>query len=413
MGRARRARRIAQTAAYGGGVGAAGLGALGALGYALLKAEALHARWAIGTQFPESPRDEGWYAAVGADRRRSPIELVVLGDSSAAGLGVRSRGETIGARLARGISAAARSRVHLTNVAVSGARSPDLDGQVERALDRVPAPRLAVISIGANDVTHRIDKAIAVRHLGGAVAALRAAGAEVIVATCPDLGTVQPVAQPLRLVARRLGRDLAAAQTVAVVAAGGRTVSVGDLLGPEFASRPREMFSSDRFHPSGLGYARVAAVLLPSALEALGIATSAAEHEHGHAVTLGPVLVERAARDARPGRRHRGRPGRLGTGWAAGPARQRMARCPVGPPRQPRDRRRRRPHPRRGGPGRRGACRLDISERHTGRTNERPPTEPALRSPTHGVRPDRLTGIRSTANPLAHRGARTTPGGLP
>ena len=101
MGRARRARRIAQTAAYGGGVGAAGLGALGALGYALLKAEALHARWAIGTQFPESPRDEGWYAAVGADRRRSPIELVVLGDSSAAGLGVRSRGETIGAPLAR------------------------------------------------------------------------------------------------------------------------------------------------------------------------------------------------------------------------------------------------------------------------------------------------------------------------
>lgn len=298
MGRARRARRIAQTAAYGGGVGAAGLGALGALGYALLKAEALHARWAIGTQFPESPRDEGWYAAVGADRRRSPIELVVLGDSSAAGLGVRSRGETIGARLARGISAAARSRVHLTNVAVSGARSPDLDEQVERALDQVPAPRLAVISIGANDVTHRIDKAIAVRHLGGAVAALRAAGAEVIVATCPDLGTVQPVAQPLRLVARRLGRDLAAAQTVAVVAAGGRTVSVGDLLGPEFASRPQEMFSSDRFHPSGLGYARVAAVLLPSALEALGIATSAAEHEHGHAVTLGPVLVERAARDA-------------------------------------------------------------------------------------------------------------------
>ena len=279
MGRARRARRIAQTAAFGGGVGAAGLGALGALGYALLKAEALHARWRIGTQFPESPRDEGWYAAVGADRRRSPIELVVLGDSSAAGLGVRSRGETIGARLARGISAAARSRVHLTNVAVSGARSPDLDEQVERALARVSAPRLAVISIGANDVTHRIDKAIAVRHVGGAVAALRAAGAEVIVATCPDLGTVQPVAQPLRLVARRLGRDLAAAQTVAVVAAGGRTVSVGDLLGPEFASRPAEMFSSDRFHPSGLGYARVAAVLLPSALEALGIATSAAEHE--------------------------------------------------------------------------------------------------------------------------------------
>lgn len=301
MGRARRALRIAQSAAYGGGVGVAGLGAIGALGYGLLKAEAAIARMAIGTRFERAPIDAGWYAAARVDRTVAPIHLVILGDSSAAGLGAATRGETIGARLARGVSEVARRRVHLDNVAVSGAKSIDLDVQVANALD-LPGPiDLAVISIGANDVTHRIDSAVAVRHLAAAVSALREAGAQVVVATCPDLGTVQPVPQPLRLVARRLGRDLAAAQTIAVVAAGGRTVSVGHLLGHEFAARPGELFSEDRFHPSGRGYARVAAVLLPSVLEALGLAVPARPGtDHGD---LTPIRVERAARDAarRPG----------------------------------------------------------------------------------------------------------------
>jgi hypothetical protein len=135
----------------------------------------------------------------------------------------------------------------------------------------VPRPDAAVISIGTNDVTHRIDKSIAVRHLDAAVRRLRDAGAEVVVGTCPDLGAVQPIAQPLRALARRWSRDLAAAQTVAVVEAGGRTVSLGDILGPEFEERPHELFSHDRFHPSAAGYARAAAVLLPTLCSALGL----------------------------------------------------------------------------------------------------------------------------------------------
>ncbi|HST46822.1 MAG TPA: hypothetical protein VLJ82_03180, partial [Jatrophihabitans sp.] len=72
--------------------------------------------------------------------------------------------------------------------------------------------------------------------------------------------------------ARRLSRTLAAAQAVAVVAAGARAVSLGDILGPEFASS-RDYFSDDQFHPSALGYARAAEVLLPSAAAALGLST--------------------------------------------------------------------------------------------------------------------------------------------
>src|SRR6185369_3345440 len=62
---------------------------------------------------------------------------------------------------------------------------------------------------------------------------------------------------------------MAVAQTIAVVESGGRTISLGDLLGPAFEADPDRMFSSDRFHPSADGYAAAAAAILPTVLAAL------------------------------------------------------------------------------------------------------------------------------------------------
>src|SRR6478672_4769112 len=298
MGRARRARRIAATAAYGGGVGAAGIGALGLIGFAVLKLEAQLARRVVGQPFDGSPDDNAVYGAGLGE----PVQLVVLGDSSAAGMGADSAHQTVGAIVANGVSAFMGRPVRLTNVAVVGAESSGLEVQLANALEEVPHPDIALIMIGANDVTHRIDKAVAVRHLEETVRSLRAAGAEVVVGTCPDLGTIEPVAQPLRLLARRWSRDLAAAQTVAVVEAGGRTVSLGDLLGPEFAERPHELFSADRFHPSPAGYARAGAALLPSVCAALGLWAGADDHRgpdarRGEGVSPVAVAAVQAVRD--------------------------------------------------------------------------------------------------------------------
>jgi len=69
---------------------------------------------------------------------------------------------------------------------------------------------------------------------------------------------------------------MAAAQTVAVVEAGGRTVSLGSILGPTFA-RDRAMFGADEFHPSAAGYAAAAASLLPSIADAIGVWPPAAD----------------------------------------------------------------------------------------------------------------------------------------
>ena len=262
MSRARRARRIAAAAAFGGG----GVGMLGAAGFALLVAEARLARRWIGRPFGLDAPDAGRIYGAGPGK---PIELAMIGDSSAAGLGVEVPDQAPGAVIAIGLAALTGRPVRLTVGAVVGAESSALDEQIDRVLAGT-TPAAAVIMVGANDVTHRIKPAVAVRALDAAVRRLREAGAEVVVGTCPDLGTIEPIAPPLRHVARRLSRQLAAAQTIAVVEAGGRTVSLGDMLGPEFAARPREMFSADRFHPSAAGYARAAAALLPSVAAALG-----------------------------------------------------------------------------------------------------------------------------------------------
>jgi lysophospholipase L1-like esterase len=194
------------------------------------------------------------------------------------------------------VSGLAERRVRLTSFAKSGAQSSDLEDQVTRALE--VRPHVALIMIGANDVTHRVWPSVSVRQLEQAVRRLREAGVEVVVGTCPDLGTVEPIAQPLRWVARHWSRQLAAAQTVAVVEAGGRTVSLGDLLGPEFRAQPREMFGPDRFHPSALGYATVALALLPSICAALGYWPADEEEEPDEFRGEGVLPVALAAVEA-------------------------------------------------------------------------------------------------------------------
>jgi lysophospholipase L1-like esterase len=299
VSRARRARKIAATAAYGGGIGAAGMGVLGLVGFGVLRVEAQLARRIVGRRFDGAPDDDGLYGA----GLGQPVQLVVLGDSSAAGMGADTAQQTVGAIIANGVSALSGRPVRLTNLAVIGAESSGLDVQLATALDEVARPDVAVILIGANDVTHRIDKSIAVGHLEETVRALRATDCEVIVGTCPDLGTIEPVAQPLRFLARRWSRDLAAAQTIAVVEAGGRTVSLGDLLGPEFAGPTHEMFSHDGFHPSPAGYARVASALLPSVCDALGLWSDSVDRrpEAGRGERVGPVAVAAGRAVLEPG----------------------------------------------------------------------------------------------------------------
>jgi lysophospholipase L1-like esterase len=240
------------------------LGGLAALGYGLIRAEAKLARRAIGEPTDLPPDATGTYGR----HPGAPLRLVMIGDSGAAGLGADVPAHTPGALLAGGVARDLKRRVRLDVVAFVGARSADLGAQVERALaDPVD---LAVIMIGTNDVTHGVGPGPATRDLGRAVKALRDAGALVVVGTCPDLGAVQPLMQPLRTAASFLSRRMAAAQAVAVVENDGIAVTLGSLLSQEFAKHAH-LWSEDRFHPSPEGYRRVADAILPSLLEGMGV----------------------------------------------------------------------------------------------------------------------------------------------
>jgi lysophospholipase L1-like esterase len=295
MSRARAARRIATGAAYGGG----GIGLVGVAAMGLLLAEAQMARRHVGIgAIAHVPHADGLYGSGYAVPGEPPLRMVLLGDSTAAGQGVRRAGQTPGALLASGLAAVAERPVELRNVALPGARSDDLDRQVALVLaDPARVPDVCVIMIGANDVTHRMPPTRSVRHLSAAVRRLRTAGAEVVVGTCPDLGTLQPVQQPLRWLARRASRQLAAAQTIGVVEQGGCTVSLGDLLGPEFAANPRELFGPDHYHPSAEGYATAAMAVLPTVCAALGL-WPAEEERPDAARHEGFLPVARAAAEA-------------------------------------------------------------------------------------------------------------------
>ncbi len=262
MSRAAAARKLAAAAAFGGG----GLSVVGASLYGVLRAEATLARRTIGNATGKPPDSTGWY---GRGRPGPALKVALLGDSSACGYGVETVEDTPGAHLASGLAEGADRRVYLRSVGFVGAQTRHLPDQIDRALP--VEPHVAVIMVGANDVTHSRLPSESVRELESAVRRLRNAGVEVVVGTCPDLGTIEPIAPPLRQVARLWSRRLATAQAIATVEAGGRSVSLASVLGPEFAGTPSLMFGPDRFHPSAAGYASLAQVLLPSVLAAVGV----------------------------------------------------------------------------------------------------------------------------------------------
>lgn len=243
--------------------------ALLALSAAVLLGEAGYAATRTYLPAESAPPVLGSFGTTSGTSGRPALQLLMLGDSTAAGVGASETAATVGARLAAGIAATGRT-VTLSSVAVSGSRAADLADQLRELGERPAAalPDLAVILIGANDATHLSRLGTVRGKLTAAIRELRATGAAVVVAGCPDLGAVRTFGQPLRLLAAARGRAVAAAERRAAADAGATFVDLARETGPTFRADPR-MLSEDRFHPSDLGYARWARALLPAVLAAL------------------------------------------------------------------------------------------------------------------------------------------------
>lgn len=203
------------------------------------------------------------------------LRLAVLGDSVAFGTGASRASETPAQRLVAALAAAgipAEPRVF----AVPGAVSADLAAQVERA--RAWRPDVAVVVVGANDLTRLVPPDRAAAALGSAVLELRSAGARVVVAPAPDLSVVPHVPPAFRAIVRLGSQALRRAQVRTATQQGAQVADAEGTTSTAFARDP-SLFSADRFHPSGAGYGVIVAALAPVVVQVALAALASARRD--------------------------------------------------------------------------------------------------------------------------------------
>jgi lysophospholipase L1-like esterase len=196
-----------------------------------------------------------------------PLTLVVLGDSSVAGVGADAAEDTLTYGVAKALSD--QYRVSLHALGVSGSRLSHVvcDQLLEvEGLD----PDIVLVCVGTNDVTHGTTIREAKRQLRLLVEGLArvAPNARVIVSGLPPAETSVAFHRPLRdllglraLLFTRLYRAELTPRGISVF-------DIAKLTKSAFHGK-REMFSADLFHPSSAGYAFLGTIYGRAVREAL------------------------------------------------------------------------------------------------------------------------------------------------
>jgi lysophospholipase L1-like esterase len=188
------------------------------------------------------------------------LRFVVLGDSTAAGLGASSPDHAYPTVLARRL-ASLGYQVELLALGVSGARAATvLSDQVPRAL--AADPDLVFVGVGANDAIHITPLRDVRRSMAEVIMQLKQSGAAVVVAGAPDMRAAAWL-QPLRGLAGWRGRRVASAVRSTAEAAGIPVVPLAELAGPYFAGKPEGAYGGDDFHPGDGGYRAWADAIWP------------------------------------------------------------------------------------------------------------------------------------------------------
>lgn len=200
------------------------------------------------------------------DPNGEPLRFIVLGDSTAAGLGAGSPEFAYPTLLSERL-AADGYRVTLTALGISGARAADVNAdQVPLALES--DPDLVFIGIGANDSTHMTSLSSVERSIDDALTKLEATDAPIVVAGPPDM-RAHAWLEPLRSLVGWRGRRVAARIESVAHAHGFLTVPLAEHAGPYFALHPEDAYGADNFHPGPGGYRAWADAIYPVLVEAL------------------------------------------------------------------------------------------------------------------------------------------------
>ena len=182
-----------------------------------------------------------WEAANGTAMAGAGPLWVVLGDSTAQGIGAPSWDEGYVGQLRRALDDGSERPWRVVNLSKSGARSDDLLDRQLPALEALATPPdLVTCAIGANDIVRRTPPAVLEERLR---AIIRRLPERAIIATLPQ-GLGPERSQAVNRVIRQ-----------EAPAAGLVVADVWAHTGPPWHGK----YAEDRFHPGALGYADWAA----------------------------------------------------------------------------------------------------------------------------------------------------------
>lgn len=199
----------------------------------------------------------------GAQDGAAPIEMVMLGDSTVAGLGAETLEDSLVVQTAQRVADRLEQPVHARGLGVSGAVTADVrDDQIPRISGTVD---VVVIVIGSNDVTHLTPPWTLDDQTRSMLerAQRQAPDAVVVLGGIPLFGEARAFDEPLRSVVDAYGSVLRGAQRRAAQAVdGARFVDIASEASPRFVG-VEDAMSRDQFHPGATGYGFWADALAP------------------------------------------------------------------------------------------------------------------------------------------------------
>ena len=178
-----------------------------------------------------------------------PLRLLLLGDSTIAGVGATTQQQGLAGNLGRELGERLGRGVEWRAVGESGATARDL---LERFVDEAVSEPfdLAFVSVGANDALGLRSRAVFGRDIRSLVSRLRQASPEctILVSSLPAFFRFELLPNPLKRNLYRHSRSLEAEARRVVGATGNAHMS------PPPPPYSEGFFASDLFHPSEAGY---------------------------------------------------------------------------------------------------------------------------------------------------------------
>jgi lysophospholipase L1-like esterase len=242
------------------------------------------------------PMHPGFYVnhvvePAGAAAEGPRLRLIVLGDSTTAGVGVGRAEDALPYRLAQRIADRERRPVHVVSYGWAGARVADLPAtQLPRSLEPLreseaapflPGADIVALVVGSNDATHRTKPKRYRADLRRSLEIVRqsAPQARVVLAGIPAFRGALRAIEPLISLADMYARLLRPISRAEAARAG---VAYADLARhvPPRIDRSTEFLSSDQFHPSAVGYGIWADVIFEALVgDSVGTAQTVAPME--------------------------------------------------------------------------------------------------------------------------------------